>query len=100
MRPDGDKAEVAACCAEWRVKSKLNYEFHELVNSIGRGLRCRVRRKLSRQALLEVRPGGRGCVRLLAHGRSGDLLVFVHGKQQVIAEVVAAVNSAASQVEK
>jgi hypothetical protein len=87
MRPDGNNAEVAECCAEQRFESMLNYEFHESGNSIGRWTSSRVHNESSRQALLEVRPGGRGGFRLLAHGRRGDLLVFVHGKQQVIAEV-------------
>jgi hypothetical protein len=39
MRLAGNHAEVAACCAEWEFKSKLNYAFQELGNSIGKETR-------------------------------------------------------------
>jgi hypothetical protein len=47
MQLTGDNAEVAECCAEWRFKSKLNYAFHKLGNSmarrVNRGVGLRVR---------------------------------------------------------
>jgi hypothetical protein len=56
MRLAGNHAEVAACCAEWEFKSKLNYAFQELGNSIGKETRgvAAVCRSFNTSALLHA----------------------------------------------
>jgi hypothetical protein len=100
MRLEGDDAEVAACCAEQRSKSMLSYAFHELRNSIGNGKSTSENEALSgtrcRPPRLEVRLRSRRSARLHTLGGRGNFLVFVHGKQHVIAEVMPPQNSAAA----
>jgi hypothetical protein len=49
--------------------------------------------------VLEVRLGDERCFRLRVHCGNGKLLVFIHRKQQVVAELMAPRNPAAAQID-
>jgi len=105
MRFTGNPAEVEECCAEWGFKSKSNYAFQQLGNSIC-GQRCARnahqswRGVVDGPAALEVWLGVGRPFCLCFHCGSGNLLILLHGKQHVVAEMMAPVNPAAAQVEK
>jgi hypothetical protein len=104
MQLAGNLAEVRECCAQWRLKSKSNYALHELGNSIGgdacRRLRVNLRRRGRLSVALEVGLRGRRGFRLRFYRRSGNLLVFVYGEQQVVTKMMAPVNPATAQIEE
>ena len=80
MQLTGDNAEVAECCAEWRFKSKLNYAFHKLGNSMPQGgepgsllagaLLNEPRSPRRLETLFEIR----------FRGRSGNILLLINRK--------------------
>jgi hypothetical protein len=105
MRLTGNPAEVGECCAEWGFKSKSNYAFQQLGNSIC-GPTCEGNQHQSWRggvggpAVLEVWLGGGRRFCLCFHCGSGNLLILLYGKQHVVAEMMAPVNPAAAQIEK